>query len=167
MPVLDGPAATRRLLALDPAPRVIVVSGHTDRLAREAALEAGATAYLTKSEAFDALADDDRGGLRPKLGSAQEICRTRAACGAGGRAPGGEVALAAWSPLGEGLWGEGSFRPRRGRQGEGRPGHWFARHAVDRLRRERERERRERDRVAVDVERVDRLLFANVSQARW
>ena len=57
MPVLDGPAATRRLLALDPAPRVIVVSGHTDRLAREAALEAGATAYLTKSEAFDALAD--------------------------------------------------------------------------------------------------------------
>ena len=57
MPVLDGPAATRRLLALDPAPRVIVVSGHTDRLSREAALEAGATAYLTKSEAFDTLAD--------------------------------------------------------------------------------------------------------------
>jgi DNA-binding NarL/FixJ family response regulator len=56
MPVLDGPAATRRLLALDPAPRVIVVSGHTDRLAREAALEAGATAYLTKAEAFDELA---------------------------------------------------------------------------------------------------------------
>jgi DNA-binding NarL/FixJ family response regulator len=56
MPVLDGPAATRRLLALDPAPRVIVVSGHTDRLAREAALEAGATAYLTKAEPFDALA---------------------------------------------------------------------------------------------------------------
>jgi DNA-binding NarL/FixJ family response regulator len=57
MPVLDGPAATRRLLTLDPAPKVVALSGHTDRLAREAALEAGATAYVTKSEAFDELVD--------------------------------------------------------------------------------------------------------------
>lgn len=55
MPVLDGPAATRRLVALDPAPKVIAPSGHTDRLSREAALEAGATAFVTKSEAFDEL----------------------------------------------------------------------------------------------------------------
>jgi CheY-like chemotaxis protein len=55
MPVLDGPAATRRLLALDHAPCVIALSGHTDGLSRAAALEAGATAFVTKSEAFDEL----------------------------------------------------------------------------------------------------------------
>ena len=43
MPVLDGPAATRRLLALDPAPHVIALSGHTDRLSRLAALEEAQT----------------------------------------------------------------------------------------------------------------------------
>ena len=55
MPVLDGPAATRRLLALDHAPCVIALSGHTDTLSRAAALEAGASAFVTKSEAFDEL----------------------------------------------------------------------------------------------------------------
>src|SRR3954447_17739129 len=55
MPVLDGPAATRRLLALEHAPCVIALSGHTDGLSRAAALEAGATAFVTKSEAFDDL----------------------------------------------------------------------------------------------------------------
>ena len=55
MPILDGPAATRRLVALDHAPKVIALSGPSDRLSREAALEAGATAYVTKSEAFDEL----------------------------------------------------------------------------------------------------------------
>ena len=57
MPVLDGPAATRRLLALDPAPTVVALSGHTDRLSREAALEAGAAAFVTKSGAFDELVE--------------------------------------------------------------------------------------------------------------
>lgn len=57
MPVLDGLAATRRLLALDPAPHVIAVSGHTDKLSREAAREAGAAAFLTKREAHEKLAD--------------------------------------------------------------------------------------------------------------
>jgi DNA-binding NarL/FixJ family response regulator len=52
MPVLDGPAATRRLVALDPAPKVIALSGHSDGLSRTAALDAGATAFVTKSEAF-------------------------------------------------------------------------------------------------------------------
>ena len=55
MPVLDGPAATRRLVALDHAPCVIALSGHTDGLSRAAALEAGAAAFVTKSEAFDEL----------------------------------------------------------------------------------------------------------------
>ncbi len=57
MPVLDGPAATRRLVALEHAPCVIALSGHTDGLSRAAALEAGATAFVTKSEAFDELVD--------------------------------------------------------------------------------------------------------------
>ena len=55
MPVLDGPAATRRLVALDHAPCVIALSGHNDTLSRTAALDAGATAFVTKSEPFDDL----------------------------------------------------------------------------------------------------------------
>ena len=55
MPVLDGPAATRRLVALEHAPCVIALSGHTDGLSRAAALEAGASAFVTKTEAFDEL----------------------------------------------------------------------------------------------------------------
>lgn len=57
MPALDGLAATRRLLALDPAPRVIVLSGHTDQLSRTAALESGASVFLSKSEPFDTLTE--------------------------------------------------------------------------------------------------------------
>jgi len=57
MPVLDGPAATRRLRALDPPPRVVALSGHTDELSRTAALDAGATAFVPKSDAFDELVE--------------------------------------------------------------------------------------------------------------
>jgi len=57
MPVLDGPAATRRLRALEPPPRVIALSGHTDGLSRTAALDAGATAFVPKSSAFDELVE--------------------------------------------------------------------------------------------------------------
>jgi DNA-binding NarL/FixJ family response regulator len=55
MPVLDGPAATRRLRALDSPPHVIALSGHEDRLSRTAALDAGADDFVTKSESFDEL----------------------------------------------------------------------------------------------------------------
>jgi DNA-binding NarL/FixJ family response regulator len=57
MPVLDGLAATRRLLALRPPPRVIALSGHTDRLSKTAALESGAAVFLPKSAAFDTLTE--------------------------------------------------------------------------------------------------------------
>jgi DNA-binding NarL/FixJ family response regulator len=57
MPVLDGPAATRRLVSLDHAPCVIALSGHTDGLSRAAALEAGATAFVAKSGTFDELVE--------------------------------------------------------------------------------------------------------------
>jgi two-component system NarL family response regulator len=55
MPVLDGPAATRRLRALASPPHVIALTGHDDRLSRAAALEAGADDFVTKSESFDEL----------------------------------------------------------------------------------------------------------------
>jgi DNA-binding NarL/FixJ family response regulator len=55
MPVLDGPAATRRLRSLEDAPCVIALSGHEDSLSRTAALDAGASAFVTKSEPFDDL----------------------------------------------------------------------------------------------------------------
>jgi DNA-binding NarL/FixJ family response regulator len=55
MPILDGPAATRRLVALEHAPKVIALSGHSDKLSRAAALDSGAAAYVTKSEGFDDL----------------------------------------------------------------------------------------------------------------
>ena len=66
MPVLDGVAATRKLRALDPAPQVIAVSGHTDSLSRAAALEAGAAAFLTKREAHETLGE-----------TIVEVCRDR------------------------------------------------------------------------------------------
>lgn len=66
MPVLDGVAATRRLLELEPAPQVIAVSGHTDQLSRAAALEAGAAAFLLKRDAHEKLCD-----------TIVEVCRGR------------------------------------------------------------------------------------------
>jgi DNA-binding NarL/FixJ family response regulator len=66
MPVLDGVAATRKLRALDTAPQVIAVSGHTDSLSRAAALEAGAAAFLTKREAHETLGE-----------TIVEVCRDR------------------------------------------------------------------------------------------
>jgi len=57
MPRLDGVAATRKLLSLDPAPRVIALSGHTDQLSKTAALDAGAAVFVSKSEGYETLAD--------------------------------------------------------------------------------------------------------------
>jgi DNA-binding NarL/FixJ family response regulator len=57
MPVLDGVAATRRLLEANPDLRIIALSGHTDRLSREAALEAGASEFVSKSEEIQLLTD--------------------------------------------------------------------------------------------------------------
>jgi len=57
MPGLDGIAATRRLRALETPPLVIALSGHLDRLSREAAAEAGADAYVVKTTAFAELAE--------------------------------------------------------------------------------------------------------------
>jgi DNA-binding NarL/FixJ family response regulator len=55
MPVLDGVAATRRLLEAQPTLRIIALSAHTDQLSRKAALEAGAAGFVSKSEELDVL----------------------------------------------------------------------------------------------------------------
>jgi DNA-binding NarL/FixJ family response regulator len=57
MPILDGPAATRRLVSLEQAPCVIALTGHKDGLSRTAAFDAGASAFVTKSVAFDELVE--------------------------------------------------------------------------------------------------------------
>lgn len=54
LPGMDGLEATRRLAGVTPNARVIVLSGRSEREARDAALEAGAAAYLVKG----ALGDD-------------------------------------------------------------------------------------------------------------
>ena len=73
MPILDGPAATRRLVALEPAPKVIALSGHSDKLSRAAALDSGAAAYVTKAEGLGRTRPDDPRDLRARLGGFGEI----------------------------------------------------------------------------------------------
>lgn len=53
LPGMDGLETTRRVLGIDPRARVIVVSGQTEGEARDAAIEAGAAAYLVKGALVD------------------------------------------------------------------------------------------------------------------
>ena len=55
MPGMGGHEALRRLLAQDPAARVLVLSAHEDTAHPRRALRAGALGYLTKRSAPDAL----------------------------------------------------------------------------------------------------------------
>ena len=50
MPQMDGLAATRRICALHPSARVIVVTNYDDELLREEARTAGAFAYFVKED---------------------------------------------------------------------------------------------------------------------
>jgi len=52
MPVLDGVSATKRITAEFPDVKVVVLTMHDDPQRTRAALEAGATAYLTKGTSF-------------------------------------------------------------------------------------------------------------------
>ena len=55
MPAMDGREATRRLLARNPALRVVAVSGREDGEAE--ALASGALAFLHKGSLYDEVAD--------------------------------------------------------------------------------------------------------------
>jgi DNA-binding NarL/FixJ family response regulator len=56
MPDLNGVEATRKLLAQQPAMKVVALSMHADRRFVTAMLEAGATGYVVKEDAFGELA---------------------------------------------------------------------------------------------------------------
>jgi DNA-binding NarL/FixJ family response regulator len=59
MPRMDGVEATRHILEHDPDTRVVILTGHADRERAEAAMRAGAVAYVLKDreprEIFDAI----------------------------------------------------------------------------------------------------------------
>ena len=48
MPEMGGLEATRQIRALDPAARIVMVTGHENESLREAAASAGACAYVPK-----------------------------------------------------------------------------------------------------------------------
>ncbi|MBS1830001.1 MAG: response regulator [Acidobacteria bacterium] len=53
MPRLDGLAATRLILSADPSAKVVIVTDYDDEMLRAAARDAGACAYVTKSNLLD------------------------------------------------------------------------------------------------------------------
>jgi DNA-binding NarL/FixJ family response regulator len=59
MPRMDGVEATREILHDDPNTRVVMLTGHADRERAEAAMRAGAVAYVLKdrdpNEIFEAI----------------------------------------------------------------------------------------------------------------
>lgn len=57
MPVLDGVAATRRITEEMPEVKIVVLTMHDDPQRTRAALEAGATGYLTKGTSFGDVLD--------------------------------------------------------------------------------------------------------------
>jgi NarL family two-component system response regulator LiaR len=61
MPVMDGVTATRRLLELYPAIRVVVLTGFVDDGPIRAAVQAGASACLLKTVSADELVEAIRG----------------------------------------------------------------------------------------------------------
>ena len=57
LPDCSGMAATREILSIAPATRVVALSGFNEQAYVRAMIEAGAVAYVMKTEAVDELAD--------------------------------------------------------------------------------------------------------------
>jgi CheY-like chemotaxis protein len=53
MQQVNGLAATRAIRTDDPAARIVIVTGHRDRATRDAALKAGASAYVLKENLLE------------------------------------------------------------------------------------------------------------------
>jgi DNA-binding NarL/FixJ family response regulator len=68
MPLLNGIEATRQILQTRPLVKVVVLSTYSDSPRVQAALEAGACAYVIKSMAGDTLLDLIRGSVHGKAG---------------------------------------------------------------------------------------------------
>ncbi len=64
MPVLDGVAATKRIMDEVPATRVVVLTMHDDAARTRAALTAGAVGYLTKGTSFTQVLDTVRAAAK-------------------------------------------------------------------------------------------------------
>ncbi len=64
MPVLDGIAATKRIMAERPQTRVVVLSMHDDAMRTGQALRAGAVGYLTKGTSFKQVLDTVRAAAK-------------------------------------------------------------------------------------------------------
>jgi two-component system chemotaxis response regulator CheB len=77
MPGLDGLSATRRILAHRPQTRVIALSARTDPVAVVRALDAGASGFVGKQDAFPAVLTAIRAVLRdgvyPRAASARRV----------------------------------------------------------------------------------------------
>jgi DNA-binding NarL/FixJ family response regulator len=73
MPLLNGIEATRQILRIRPLVKVLVLSTYSDAPRVQAALEAGACAYVIKSMAGDTLLDLIRGSVHGKGGLSPEI----------------------------------------------------------------------------------------------
>ena len=56
MPLLDGIGATARIRAIDPTARVVVVTDFADAALRDAAMRAGALAFVSKEDLSQLLA---------------------------------------------------------------------------------------------------------------
>jgi DNA-binding NarL/FixJ family response regulator len=64
MPVLDGIAATKRIMDELPATRVVVLTMHDDAQRTQQALSAGAVGYLTKGTSFTQVLDTVRAAAK-------------------------------------------------------------------------------------------------------
>jgi DNA-binding NarL/FixJ family response regulator len=65
LPTVDGIETTRRLLAIKPETRVIVLTGQSEDEGKNAALEAGAVAFLTKGGVHEHVQDAVYRAMQP------------------------------------------------------------------------------------------------------
>jgi DNA-binding NarL/FixJ family response regulator len=89
LPGVSGIEATRRVLAREPAAKVLVFSMHEDVVFASRALQAGARGYVTKSSAPDALVEALRAVARGKVYISHDVAQRLAAQ----VVPGGNVAF--------------------------------------------------------------------------
>jgi NarL family two-component system response regulator LiaR len=95
MPGMGGVAAIERLAAIDPAPRIVVLTSSSAQAHVVGALRAGALSYLLKDATADEIADAVRAAARgrPVMPHAVERTAARDRAGAGRRRAGGIAGL--------------------------------------------------------------------------
>ncbi|MCP3902029.1 MAG: response regulator transcription factor [Planctomycetes bacterium] len=76
MPELGGIEATRQIIEAYPAVKVLALSMHSERKFVESMLAAGASGYVLKENALDALA----GAIRTVLGGGTYVCPSLTPC---------------------------------------------------------------------------------------